>query len=332
MKRPDKDSAILANGRTMICFRRMSKLLKVLSVLFFCSSCVAPVSVYINVLEPSLLQQKYQIDSVAVVDNGTDWSAFIYKDTLVMPAFTEQIVRTLSQKMADSGEFPYVMKVDSPLIKSDSMQIVGLSDSLVERLCSDLCVRSLLTVDLAYAKIPLTTTTGTALVYPSASYALYQSGHKGGPVEQFFVDDRYYYPETSIKEEVLAEDVVETVADKMAGRLTSGWESVARVIFTSLSSDLRYGYLAYTAGEYDEALSLWTETAENAWSRKMRVAAYLNLALVYEMSDAFSEALQCVENAGAEMSGKGYGNMREYMERYRQILVERQQNALQVPQ
>lgn len=332
MKRPGKDSAIRVNGKTMICFHRLSRLLKVLPVLFFCSSCVAPVSVYIDVLKPSLLQQKYQIDSIAVVDNGAGWSAFILNDTLVMPIPAGQIVQTLSQKMADSGEFPYVMKVDSARIKSDSMQIASLPDSLVERICSDLGVRSLLTVDLACVRIPLITTTGSSAVSPSASYALYQSGHKGGPVEQFFVNDLYYYPGTSIKEEVLAEDAVECVSDMMVGRLTSGWTSVTRAIFTSLSSDLRYGYLAYSAGKYDEALSLWTETAENAWWPKIRAAAYLNSALVYEMSDAFSEALQCMEKAGYALGNKDYGNMREYMESYRQILVERQQNALQTRQ
>lgn len=295
----------------------------ILFVLFLITSCVSPVGISVNVLKPSAIKQQFKLDSVAIVDNCGKWDSFTYNDTLVLSATSDKLVEALAQKLANSEDFKYVIRVDSCMAVPDSLHVHLLTDSVCRQICADLGVSSLVSVDLAYAKIPLVSTTGHGDVLSKVYFSVCKPGMTDS-LKTFDAASAFYYPGTTIKEEMLEEDLVDVLSDAVKNKLSSYWTTVGRILYTSLASDLRYGYLAYTAGKYDEARRLWTETSTGSSMRKYRVAAFVNLAFLDEMEDHYNDALINLDKAKEAMGTKSYADISAFIESYRKILRERQ--------
>lgn len=295
----------------------------VLLVLLSFTSCVSPVGISVNVLKPSAIKQQYKLDSVAIVDNCGKWDSFTFNDTLVLSATSDKLVSALAQKLADSDEFKYIIRVDSCMAIPDSLHVHLLSDSVCRQICTDLGVSSIVSVDLAYAKIPLVSSTGRGDVLSKICFSVYKPGVTDS-VKTFDAASTFFYPGTTIKEEMLEEDLVDVLSDAVKNKLSSYWTTVGRILYTSLASDLRYGYLAYTSGKYEEARSLWAETAANSSIRKYRVAAFVNLAFLDEMEDRYNNALINLDKAEEAMGTKHYSDISAFIESYRKVLRERQ--------
>lgn len=326
MKRISKisrDNKCGKDKKSYLCSVLQQHWIGILLVLFLFTSCVSPVGVSVNILRPSAIGQKFNLDSVAIVNNCGKWDSFTYRDTLVYPAAADKLVEVLAQKLANSDEFKYVIRVDSCLAVPDSMHVHVLTDSVSRQICADWGVSSIISVDLAYAKIPLVSNTGRGDVFSNVVFSVYEPGSSDS-IQSYTGVSNFFYPGTTIKEDMLEDDLADVLSDEVKNRLSSYWSSVGRILYTSLASDLRYGYLAYTSGKYDEARKLWSETANSSSIRKYRVAAFINLAFLDEMEDHYSDALINLDKAEEAMDPKHYTDMSNFIASYRKILRDRQ--------
>lgn len=294
--------------------------------LLFFSSCAAPFSVTIDTLEPSWLARKYHPGRLAVVDNARWFESFEHKDTLVLACPTGPLAASVAQRLSDSEAFDKVMLMDTSLCTRDSLARWEMTDSVVSAMAKDLGVDMLLTVNLAYAKIGrYTVTPERNEIKAEVIWSLYAPGHSGA-LESFRNISSLWYAGTSIQQKELEEELINTFSEAVTRKTTPYWTESYRVLYTSLASDLRYGYLAYSHGEYEEARRIWTETAQRSSYRKLRAAAYVNLAFLHEIEDDFSGALTCLEQAEQAMGEKSYSTMRGIIGEYRKLLEQRKEH------
>lgn len=294
----------------------------VLIILFFMTSCAAPVSVYLDTLEPSQIGRKYPADSLLVVNNLQKWKPFEVDDTLYIPVQADTLFKLVTQKLVDNDCSRYLVRIDSGLVESDSCFIKSLPDSLLEYSSVDYNIRTILSIDNAYAKVPLVTMSDEcwADAYICLTYS--RIGTQSTQ-EKSTIVDRLYYKGNKIKEEELQADLLRRLSDDIVREMMPFWRTVGRTIYTSLASDLRYGYLAYIGGNKDMAERLWKQASEESTFRKLRVAAYINLAFLKESEDSFTEALVYLDCAERVMNGKDYVSMKQLIGKYRKILKHR---------
>lgn len=294
----------------------------ILFILFFMTSCAAPVAVYVDVLEPSLMSRKFPADSLLVVNNLQRWKPFEVDDTLYIPVQTDTLFKQITQKLVDNDCSKYLVRIDSGLVESDSCFIKSLPDSLLEASSVDYNIRTILSIDNAYAKVPLVTISDDCWADGYICLTYNRIGIRPTQ-EKSTIVGRLYYKGNKIKEEELQADLVRRLSDDIVRELMPFWQTVGRTIYTSLASDLRYGYLAYISGNREQAEQLWKQAAEESTFRKLRVAAYVNLAFLKESEDSFTKSLVYLDCAEREMNGKDYASMKQLIDKYRKILKHR---------
>lgn len=291
----------------------------ILTVLLFMTSCAAPVSVYIDVLQPSRMSRRYPVDSMLVINNCQKWKPFEIDDTLYVPVQMDTLFRTVTQKLVDSECTDYLVRVDSGLNTIDSCFVNKIPDSVIVRSSDDYNIRTILSIDNAYAKIPLVTTDENCWADACICMTFSRVGDRLKK-ENSVIVGRLYYKGNKIKEEDLQDDLVRRLSDDVVRGLMPYWKTSGRRIYTSLSSDLRYGYLAYINGKSEMAEQLWRTAAKESSFRKLRVAAYINLAFLMESEDRLGDALQCLDNAERSMGKKKYDQMQQLISKYREVL------------
>lgn len=294
----------------------------ILSILFFVTSCAAPVAVYVDVLEPSPMERKFPADSLLVVNNLQRWKPFEVDDTLYIPVQTDTLFKQITQKLVDNDCSRYLVRIDSGLVESDSCFIKSLPDSLLESSSVDYNIRTILSIDNAYAKVPLVTMSDDCWADAYICLTYNRIGIRSA-LEKSTIVGRLYYKGNKIKEEELQADLVRRLSDDIVRELMPFWQTVGRTIYTSLASDLRYGYLAYVSGNKEVAEQLWKQAAEESTFRKLRVAAYINLAFLKESEDSFTASLVYLDCAERVMNGKDYASMKQLIDKYRKILKHR---------
>lgn len=308
------------SGRFLVSVCRRIRIWQIiLMVLFFMTSCASSVAVYIDVLQPSKISQKYPVDSMLVINNCQNWKPYKVDDTLYVPVQIDTLFRTVTQKLVDSECTNYLIRLDSGLTSVDSCLVKTLPDSLIVRASNDNDIRTVLSIDNAYAKIPLVTTDENCWADACISLTYNRVGDHLKKEKNELVG-RLYYKGNKIKEEDLQADLVRRLSDDVVRSLMPYWKTTGRIIYTSLSSDLRYGYLAYVNNKNELAEQLWRSAAKESTFRKLRVAAYIDLAFLMESKDRLDEALRCLDCAEMEMGQKKYDKMQQLISKYRKVL------------
>ncbi|MFW6290012.1 MAG: DUF6340 family protein [Mariniphaga sp.] len=82
-----------------------------------------------------------------------------------------------------------------------------------------------------------------------------------------------------------------TIALDLSEKIAVRWRPERRQYFTSGSSQLRQGNQAATNGDWQQAVSLWKEAAEQAKSKSAKSKAMLNIALGYEILGDIEQAI-----------------------------------------
>ena len=291
--------------------------------LFLCTMCLAlfacstPEYLAMEALIPADVSFSPSVKRMAVLNNILlEKEKRLPDQSVLIPADASVLIEALAGRIADAQYFDQVVICDSFLRSGERLSVLLPSDD-VERLCKDLNVDVLLTVDAANMKaentLMYTDFSGEEKV-PVLSGALtletrlYMKGREK-PFQRFEDKDTLYWVLENMVDVHKIKEVSECMAELPVSHIVPCWTEISRVFYRGGTVNMRDAAVAVHENDWEQARISWQKEYDTK-KGKSKMRAAFNMSLYHEMNGTLDEALKWVAEA-RKIARQKYGEVPE---------------------
>lgn len=234
-------------------------------------------------------------------------------------------LKALGELLFESGRYDYVIPESRFSVPSSSSGLAKeLSWDEVSRLCQTYRTDAVLSLDHLKTRVitdygtwysPSAGTyynaaTASMKIYYEALFRMYDPAGKKIHIRQFISDTLYWEDHdlssrdlfrrlTPVKQALSETGIV--MALELTEMIGARWRPEERHYFKSGNAGLQEANQLAAQGQWEEAISRWEKTAEEAGSRSLKSKALFNAAVGYEMSGDIDRAIELALQSYREM-------------------------------
>ena len=243
---------------------------------------------------------------------------FNYDTTIYDVAAIDTTLKALGELLFESGRYDYVIPENRFLeFEKGSFLVSELPWTEVNFLCETYKTDAIISIDYFKTKVftdfekdnyfdPFkngfrSASFASMKVYYEALLRVYDPQLERVLVREFFRDTLFWEDsEVSTKElfkrftpvkAALSEAGV-AIAMDFSENISTNWRNESRSYFASGDSNLKKAVQSVNAGDWESAMVLWKETAENTKSKSLKSKAELNLSVGYELQGDLDKAIE----------------------------------------
>lgn len=311
---------------------------KLLPLFFLLTSCSELLYVNIEQMLPPEVMPERTIRSVGVVSNFSQHNVVVANDNaIILPCDADTIRELVAQTFADAGVMRRVVVLDSLLYPTDSTAVHTLTGAEVNRLCHELDVESIYSIDYAcltynpaarFISRPLNAYLCTRIYTPD------RDSIRGTSIMDKETLDCWVDNADEIAR--LASQIPMLLAEAAIKPYLPSWKERERVFwYDRLCYALREAKVYVAEGNWEAAAEQWHSLATSKLRTYRFMAAY-NLALYHEMTDDIDRAiasLDLAEKLAVKSTKKGITIQvidTTLIKEYREVLAHRQKELQQL--
>lgn len=337
-----KDESRLQDGHTKVeVASKLSSLIFTLSTFLLFTSCSEVLYLSIEQMVPPEIMPKHIARSIGVINNFSQHNVVIVnEDAHIFPCDADSVREQIAFSFAESEVMDRVVLLDSLLYPTGGMNNHILSQSVVNRLCNELDVAMLYSLEYACVAIndaprhlfrPMNAYLCSRIYLPKADTLSVSSTLDKKIIEDFATDTSDVYRVMPQIPYLLAEAAIEPYLPT--------WKERERVFYHDrLCYELRESKVYVSEGDWEAAADQW-RTLSTSKQRIRRFESAYNMALYYEMTDSIDQAIESLDLAKevAMKKNKKSGTTEQvidltYVDQYRKVLIDRKKEIALIEQ
>ena len=312
--------------------RRISSFICQLLTLLLLSSCSEILYINIEQMLPPEIMPKHRAKSIGVVSNFSRNNVIIVdENSIILPFDADTIKEQVALTLADAGFMDRVVMLDSLLYHPDSTAPHILSQNEINRLCQELEVEMIYSIDYACLTFnPVSQFTARPLnAYLCARiYTPCCDSITGANILEKKVLD--YWINDTKEISYLIPQIPQQLAEAAIKPYLPSWKERERVFYYDrLSYELRESKVYVHENNWAAAAEQWRMLLNSRWQPYRFMAAY-NLALYHEMTDEIDQAITYLDLAEETATTQIIDT--SLVKEYREVLLNRKKELKQLEQ